>query len=31
MESWSKLPQEFQCEEVKPYYVALKKNCQDFL
>ena len=26
MKSWNKLPQEFQCEEVKPYYIALKKK-----
>ncbi len=26
MKSWNKLPQEFQCEEVKPYYEALKKK-----
>ena len=26
MKSWNKLPQEFQCEEVKPYYDALKKK-----
>lgn len=26
MKSWNKLPKEFQCEEVKPYYEALKKK-----
>ena len=25
MKSWNKLPKEFQCEEVKPYYMG-KKN-----
>ena len=26
MKSWNKLPKEFQCDEVKPYYEALKKK-----
>ena len=26
MKSWNKLPKEFQCNEVKPYYEALKKK-----
>ena len=28
MKSWNKLSKEFQCDEVKPYYEALKKKMQ---